>query len=549
MTQVAIYARYSSDKQNPRSADDQVRLCQAYAKKQGWQVAEVYKDPEISGRKHKERLDYQRMVRAARSGDFDGILVEDTDRLSRGIAETARLSDLVNYVRIKIYTPDGEVDRTILIFKAMMAQQEIDKIAAKTRRGLESRVLKGKSGGGLCYGYDVVKSMGQDDEPIRGLRKINKQQAEVVRRIFKEFAEARGYREIAARLNADGIKPMRRETWGGSSIRPMLRNELYVGKLVWNRREWRWDPEAEKRVPHERPKDEWVRHDAPELRIVSDDLWDQVTKRREALEGTHKARVEDGKKRPGKTPLHLFTGLLKCSQCGGKFIVANRSHYMCANRANRRHDDKAWCDSPSVKKDELEDKLLHSIKEDLFPDASLEVFKVEVRKILAERLKSRNKDGAKIKRDLAKTESALEKIAAAIEAAGHSDTLLARLKTLEADKRRQKAELDADLPALANLEDLLEDALARYARVAYSLEDFSRRDVTKARNLIRALVGGSIVLETINGGGLQARLHGDFGGLIKLVQEASSNGKSRMVAGARYQPFRTPVSAFVPIPG
>ena len=61
-------------------------------------------------------------------------------------------------------------------------------------------------------------------------------------------------------------------------------------------------------------------------------------KRREALEGTHKARVKDGKKRPGKVPVHLFTGLLKCSQCGGKFIVANRSHYMCANRANRRQE-------------------------------------------------------------------------------------------------------------------------------------------------------------------------------------------------------------------
>ena len=202
-------------------------------------------------------------------------------------------------------------------------------------------------------------------------------------------------------------------------------------------------------------------------------------KRREALEGTHKARVKDGKKRPGKVPVHLFTGLLKCSQCGGKFIVANRSHYMCANRANRRQDDKAWCDSPSVHKEVLEQNLLHSIKTDLFPDASLEAFKTEVRKILAERLKPRNKDAAK--RDFAKTVAKLEKVAAAIEAAGYSETLLAHLKTLEADKRRQKAEIDADLPALANLEDLLEDALARYARVAYSLEDFSRRDVTKAR--------------------------------------------------------------------
>lgn len=74
---------------------------------------------------------------------------------------------------------------------------------------------------------------------------------------------------------------------------------------------------------------------------------------------------------------------------------------------------------------------------------------------------------------------------------------------------------------------------ASAAPMAYSLEDFSRRDVTKARNLIRALVGGTIVLEATDDGGLQARLQGSYGGLIKLVQEASS-GKSRMVAGAGF---------------
>ena len=84
--------------------------------------------------------------------------------------------------------------------------------------------------------------------------------------------------------------------------------------------------------------------------------------------------------------------------------------------------------------------------------------------------------------------------------------------------------------------DLLEDALARYARVAYSLEDFSSRDVTRARSMIRALVGGEIVLQPTTAGGLTAQLTGDYGGLIELVKEASprtGRHKARMVAGAR----------------
>lgn len=181
----------------------------------------------------------------------------------------------------------------------------------------------------------------------------------------------------------------------------------------------------------------------------------------------------------------------------------------------------------------LDKKLLHAIRTELFDERSFNAFKSEIRRVLAERLKSRNKDAGRIKADLVKTETALEKLTAAIEAAGHSDSLLARLKTLEADKRRLGAELDADLPALSNLEGLLEDALARYARVAYSLEDFSRRDVTRARNMIRSLVGGEIILRPTEGDGLSAQLTGDYGGLIELVKETSPRSKSRMVAGAR----------------
>jgi hypothetical protein len=72
------------------------------------------------------------------------------------------------------------------------------------------------------------------------------------------------------------------------------------------------------------------------------------------------------------------------------------------------------------------------------------------------------------------------------------------------------------------------------------LEDFSSRDVTRARNMIRALVGGEIILRTTEGGGLTAQLTGDYGGLIELVTNASPRAgrhKSRMVTGARYQRY------------
>src|SRR3546814_15651141 len=77
-------------------------------------------------------------------------------------------------------------------------------LAAKTHRGLQGRVEKGKAGGGLCYGYDVVKRTNGNGEPVRGERAINEAEARIVRRIFREFAAGQTPRAIAADLNRGG---------------------------------------------------------------------------------------------------------------------------------------------------------------------------------------------------------------------------------------------------------------------------------------------------------------------------------------------------------
>ncbi|WP_442894875.1 recombinase family protein [Bradyrhizobium sp. AZCC 1610] len=78
-------------------------------------------------------------------------------------------------------------------------------LAAKTHRGLRGRVEKGKAGGGLCYGYDVVKRTDREGEPVRGERQINEAEAAIVRRIFQEFAAGKSPRGIATDLNRNGI--------------------------------------------------------------------------------------------------------------------------------------------------------------------------------------------------------------------------------------------------------------------------------------------------------------------------------------------------------
>jgi site-specific DNA recombinase len=66
-------------------------------------------------------------------------------------------------------------------------------------------------------------------------RRINEEQALVVRRIFELYASGSGMVTIAHRLNDEGVKPPRGRGWAPSGIREMLYRPLYRGKIVWNR--------------------------------------------------------------------------------------------------------------------------------------------------------------------------------------------------------------------------------------------------------------------------------------------------------------------------
>jgi site-specific DNA recombinase len=201
-------------------------------------------------------------------------------------------------------------------------------LAAKTHRGLRGRVEKGKAGGGLCYGYDVVKRVDSDGEPVRGERKINEAEAAIVRRIFREFAAGKSPRAIATELNRDRILGPFGRSWGDTTIRGhacrgngVVNNELYAGVLVWNRQRFIKDPNTGKRVSRPNLEAKWIGTEVPELRIVDDELWQRVKLRQAELakqfgstvERVRKARAERLNRL--RRPAFLLSGLLTCGCC------------------------------------------------------------------------------------------------------------------------------------------------------------------------------------------------------------------------------------------
>ncbi|WP_246676018.1 recombinase family protein [Mesorhizobium sp. B2-5-4] len=136
-----------------------------------------------------------------------------------------------------------------------------------------------------------------------------------MRRIFREYVDGQTPRDIAHNLNRDRIAPPRGRAWNASTINGsvqrgtgLLHNELYAGRLIWNRVRMIKDPDTGKGVSRPNPKGEWRVVAVPDLAIVSSDLFDAAQAREKARAITHPCYQ--------RRPRHMLTGLLRCGACG-----------------------------------------------------------------------------------------------------------------------------------------------------------------------------------------------------------------------------------------
>jgi site-specific DNA recombinase len=335
---VAIYARYSSENQREASIDDQIRLCREVITREGWSVAAVFHDAAISGSTG-FRPGYQAMVEAAGKKQFDVVVAEALDRLSRDQADVATLFKRLKFAGIRIVTlAEREITELHVGLKGTMNALFLQDLAQKTHRGQRGRIEAGKSAGGRCYGYDVVRRMDERGEPIWGGRAIDPSEAAIVTRIFSMFAAGASPIAIAKALNAEGIPGPRGDAWRDTTIRGhagrgtgILRNELYIGRLVWNRMGFVRNPETGRRVSRPNSELQLIARDAPEFRIVEQDLWDEVQAR---LTEVRAASGADDPDRPryweSRRAHHVLTGKAFCGYCGGAMTNIGRDYLACS---------------------------------------------------------------------------------------------------------------------------------------------------------------------------------------------------------------------------
>src|SRR5258707_3638287 len=133
-------ARYSSDLQREASIEDQIRVCRQRIEREGWQLGSTYSDAASSGAS-RLRPGYQKLLEDARAGEFDVVVAEALDRLSRDQEDVASLYKHLSFSSVKLITvAEGEIAELHVGFKGTMNAIFLKYLRQKVHRGLEGRV-------------------------------------------------------------------------------------------------------------------------------------------------------------------------------------------------------------------------------------------------------------------------------------------------------------------------------------------------------------------------------------------------------------------------
>ena len=436
----ALYARFSTDLQNPASADDQLRQCRAFAAREGWDVVAEYRDEAISGTQ-RDRPGLNALLAGA--GTIDIVLAESLDRISRDQEDIAGIFKRLRYARCQLHTiSEGIVGEMAIGFRGTMAAMQLKDIGDKTRRGQLGRVAAGRIPGGLSYGYRKRLVLDARGEPERGLREIHEAEADIVRHIFAAYVAGSPAREIASDLNRRGISSPAGGRWNGSTIsgskaraNGILRNQLYIGRIVYNRQAFDHHPDTRKRASRVNDASAWVTADAPELRIIDQALWDAAVSRLEAQSGMPRHM--------SRRPKRMLSGLVKCGACGGPVIIIGTESWGCA----RRKESGDCTNNRTIMTAPLERRVIAAITGDLLHPETVAAYVEEYHRAMAEAARLKNAGRADRQHEHTRLDARCQQLAEAIAQGGNIPELLALLKSATADRDALAADLASTAPA------------------------------------------------------------------------------------------------------
>lgn len=446
---IAVYARFSTDRQNVASLDAQHAKVDAYVEARGGGVdpALRFSDEAVSGAV-RERPGLMALVRAIEAGDVDVLVVEDLGRISRDVEDLAWFRKRCAYHGVRLLAIDDGIDTAsegaelmgdvLGSFKALYRRE----IGAKTTRGMHERARQGFASGAVPYGYTTRRVPYQGGEASK--IEIHEDHARIVRDIFEAYAHGGlSFEGIARMLNERGVrpprstKPRKREEWGVSTVRTILHNEAYIGRWTFGRTKWQRDPDTRRRRPRERGEPLGV-YERPELAIVDGATWDAVRARLEQTRFifTRKGRIPARQSR-GAFP---FSGLVFCGHCDRRMTISGgeegRRYYRCSSVRVGTCEQRR-----SIRESVLRERVIGAIRERFSSREGLALLE----QLIAEEMEAEGEDATR-RRDLLarleQTEARIQRLVLAV-ADGHAPaSVLATIGELERQRDQDRLELE-----------------------------------------------------------------------------------------------------------
>lgn len=387
---VAIYCRVSTIEQAEEgySIDEQERLLVEWCNKRNYYVYNCYSDRGISGKDIKHRPALKELLKDAEDKKFNMVLSWKINRISRKLTDVLKIVDIFdkNSISFKSYsepfetnTPAGKMQFQMM---AMVGEFERGTIAQNVKMGMCAKARSGEWCGGRVLGYDLVP-MESYEEGKRRKNKlvINPKEAEIVKFIFETYSKGKGYKAITNEINKRGYKTKKGNNFSVGSIKDILTNPVYIGKVRYNVRQ-NWS-EKRRRNINVNP----ILTDGIHEPIIDKILWDKVQAILKSKQGKP-SRIYDGK--------YPLTGLLRCPVCGAGMVIMRTTnklkdgtkkkieYYACGNWKNK---GSSVCHSNTIRCDKANDYVFNKLSELL---SSQKMIKAVVKNVNKERLNKIN---------------------------------------------------------------------------------------------------------------------------------------------------------------
>lgn len=339
------------------------KLLLELAKKRNYNVTQIYREV-VSGETIAARPVMQHLLQEVEQGLWDGVIVVEVERLARGdtidqgiMAQAFKYSNTLIITPLKVYDPNNEFDEEYFEFGLFMSRREYKTINRRLQRGRVASSKEGKYAASRSpYGYERVRIQNDKGWTLKPVE----DEADIVRLIFKLYADGQeladgSYRSVGCRvigniLDQMGVSPPSSASyWTEASIRHILRNPVYIGKVRWNTKK-RKKRVKDGNVSYERvtpPPEEQVFVDGLHPPIIDEDTF---------------YKVQDVLKSHSTTSTHRhaelqnpFAGLLRCGKCGRVLTrrnVRGSISYLCPNKL---------CDCVMSRADIIEERILQAL--------------------------------------------------------------------------------------------------------------------------------------------------------------------------------------------